>query len=166
MLGRFGETTDPTIAERTAKACLLIPVSKDDLAPVLHLAERAVKASDHGYYPFFLLAAALAEYRAGEFAQAVEKLELLVSKRQEPGYSQTNLQAPANLVLAMAQHQLDHDDDAGEAIRRARGIMDQRDFQRVRNGDLGGFWHDWLICQILRREAEALLKADSKQAVP
>jgi serine/threonine-protein kinase len=157
MLRRFGETTDPTIAERTTKACLLLPDAIEDLTPVMRLSERALAAQDHGYYPFFLLAAGLADFRSGEFARAVEELDEIVSRRQKSGYDPTNLQVPANLVLAMAHHRLGHKDEASEAFDRARNIMQRDDFLRVRSGDLGGFWHDWLICHILRREAEELL---------
>ena len=66
MLRRFGETDDPTIAERTAKICLLIPVASADLSPRVRLAERAVTGTEeHKYYRYFLLARALAHYRAG-----------------------------------------------------------------------------------------------------
>jgi tetratricopeptide (TPR) repeat protein len=153
MLKRFGDTADPAIAERTTKACLLLPNVLEDLTPVLRLSERALAAEDHGYYPYFLLAAGLADYRAGEFSKAVEKLEGLVSQRQRAGYGFPNLQAPASFILAMAHHRLGDKDKATQALERAR-----KTFPGFSSGDLGGYWHDWLICQILRREAEGLLK--------
>ena len=65
MLRRFGETDDPTIAERTAKICMLIPVASADLPPRVRLAERAVTGTEkHKYYRYFLLVRALAHYRA------------------------------------------------------------------------------------------------------
>src|SRR5262249_7024902 len=47
MLARFSRTDDPTVADRTAKACLLLPDAVGDLAPVLQLAERAVTGTQH-----------------------------------------------------------------------------------------------------------------------
>jgi hypothetical protein len=35
--------------------------------------------------------------------------------------------------------------------------MEQKAFPKVEWGDLGVNWHDWLICQIIRREAEATI---------
>src|SRR5262249_7987328 len=42
MLERFGRTTDPPIAERTAKACLLVPLGRPEQAAACDLADRAV----------------------------------------------------------------------------------------------------------------------------
>jgi hypothetical protein len=42
MLDRFGPTTDPMIAERTAKACLLLPLSGPEQDAACDLADRAV----------------------------------------------------------------------------------------------------------------------------
>jgi tetratricopeptide (TPR) repeat protein len=153
MLKRFGETTDPMIAERTVKACLLLPDVIADLTPITRLSERALAAKDHGYYPYFLLAGGLADYRAGEFSKAVDKLDEIVSQRQRTGYGFNNLQIPANFVLAMAYHHLGDKDKAAQALGRAR-----RGAPSLISGDLGGYWHDWLIIQTLRREAEGLLK--------
>jgi serine/threonine protein kinase/predicted Zn-dependent protease len=162
MLKRFGETTDPMIAERTAKACLLLPDVFEDLSPVARLTERALADKDHGYYPYFVLAGALADYRAGEFSKTVEKLDEIVSQRHRTGYGFDNLQIPANFILAMAHHHLGNKDKATQALARAKRSFPSRDS----NGDLGGYWHDWLICQNLRREAEGLLRADSANAAP
>src|SRR5262249_29888177 len=43
MLKRFGDTRDPVIAERTAKACLLLPADKEELKQIVGLAELAVR---------------------------------------------------------------------------------------------------------------------------
>src|SRR5262249_56782298 len=48
MLERFGPTTDPMIAERTAKACLLLPLGGPEQAAACDLADRAV-ALAHGH---------------------------------------------------------------------------------------------------------------------
>src|ERR1035438_5500688 len=50
MLEQFEKTTNPSIAERTAKSCLLLPaaVTTNDLARAANLAARAVSLSDKG----------------------------------------------------------------------------------------------------------------------
>ena len=44
LLAQFGAATDPEIAERTGRACLLLPPSEDELRQAVALAERAVAA--------------------------------------------------------------------------------------------------------------------------
>ena len=54
VLARFGATTDPHVAERTARACLLLPATEDELRQAVALAERAaaVEPSKYsGVYP-------------------------------------------------------------------------------------------------------------------
>ena len=54
VLARFGATTDPHVAERTARACLLRPATEDELRQAVALAERAaaVEPSKYpGVYP-------------------------------------------------------------------------------------------------------------------
>ena len=154
MLRRFGETDDPTIAERTAKICLLIPVASADLSPRVQLAERAVTGTEkHNYYRYFLLARALAHYRAGEFDRAIA----LLDKSLAPGAKVFDPK-PAYLVLAMAHHQLGQREEAEQALKKARAMMEQREIPKEDSGDYGPHWHDWVICQLLRREAETLLR--------
>src|SRR5262249_12043078 len=74
LLQRFGTTTDPQTAERTARACLLLPAAGNELRQVVALVERAVVADRAKYktlYPFFLFAQGLAEYRQGHFDRAI-----------------------------------------------------------------------------------------------
>src|SRR5262249_14734301 len=42
LLERFGATTNPFVAERTGRACLLMPASGDELRQAVALTERAV----------------------------------------------------------------------------------------------------------------------------
>ncbi len=154
MLRRFDATTDPMWAERTAKACLLAPESDADLAPVLRLAERAVTGTEkHGFYPYFLLARSLAHYRVGEFDRAIDRLNMCV--KSDLNYLMVTV--PAHLVLAMAHQRLGHAEEAGKALGKARALMAGNLFPHAEGGDLGDLWLDWLICQILYREAETLI---------
>jgi hypothetical protein len=65
LLGRYGERNDPQVAERTAKACLILPGSTDVIRRAAGLAGLAVDqgAQAGGLLPYFLLASGLAEYR-------------------------------------------------------------------------------------------------------
>ena len=69
LLRRFGNTSDPYVAEPTARAVLLAPPSEEELRAALALADRAVaaKPTTPGWvYSYFLFAKGLAEYRRGQ----------------------------------------------------------------------------------------------------
>jgi tetratricopeptide (TPR) repeat protein len=150
MLARFGKTGDPVIAERTAKACLLLPGTAEDVAPAAALADRALRAGErHTFRPYFELSRALADYRRGRYRAAEKRLEELLAG----GQRSWDLTVPGLLVQAMARQRLGQAGPARQTLARAL----QRLRQTVpRVADAGGSWHDWLICQVLRREAEAL----------
>jgi WD40 repeat protein/tetratricopeptide (TPR) repeat protein len=153
LLDRYGATKDPQVAERTAKACLILPGSPDVIRRAAGLAELALdhRAEAGGALPYFLLASGLAECRLGRLDAAEERLrESLASGNQ--GW---NLLVPANLVLAMT---LQKQGRGGEALAHctvARTIFD-RDVPKLDQAHEGD-WHDLLICRALRREAESLL---------
>jgi tetratricopeptide (TPR) repeat protein len=154
MLDRFGATDDPVIAERTAKSCLLLPCGTEQLHAAASLAETALaKGAGHKFFPFFELAKGLVEYREGNFGAAEQRLGKLVAD----GNPDWNLAPPAYLILAMAQHRLGQAAKAGESLNRAAKIMDQ---QVPDLANAGGSWHGWLINQIFRSEAEALILYD------
>src|SRR5262249_13441173 len=44
LLARFGASTDPLVAERTGRACLLLPASEDELWKAAALTDRAAAA--------------------------------------------------------------------------------------------------------------------------
>src|SRR5262249_58228174 len=64
LLNRFGATTNPFEAERTARACLLLPGTDDELRQAVALAKRAVaeREGDKWGHPFFEFVPALAQY--------------------------------------------------------------------------------------------------------
>src|SRR5262249_53011744 len=115
MLARFGQTKDVVVAERTAKTCLLAADAVDDLQPVIRLAEQAVTATEKSAgYRWFLLARGMADYRAGEFAAAVERLGKCVA----PGAEELYRDATAHLFLAMAHSRLHHPNEARVALEK------------------------------------------------
>ena len=152
MLTRFGRTKDPNIAERTAKTCLLAPDAVSDLKPVTALAEQALTGTEQAWaYSWFLLARGLADYRNGRFRGALTWIEkcLAADSKRRP----VPLDATAGLIAAMAHHRLGRPERAAEALGKAVKLWEQQPA-----GDLGPDWDDWLRFQLLRREAEALVK--------
>jgi eukaryotic-like serine/threonine-protein kinase len=143
LLAQFGASKDAHIAERTSRACLLLPSSDDELRQALALASRAVAADRstfQGAYPYFLFVQGLAEYRQRRYDQAVALMRGEASQVLGP--------AP-RLVLAMALHRSGRELEARKMLAAAVPAYDWSAGQ-ARTQDA------W-ICHLLRREAEALI---------
>jgi serine/threonine-protein kinase len=145
LLARFGNSTDPHVAERSGRAYLLLPAANDELRQAADLIDRAVAADPKTYgwaRPYFLFARGLAEYRRDRFDAAVATLS---------GPAAVLRPAPG-LVLAMALHRQGHPESARQALADAVLAYDWS----ASKADTPDAW----ICQVLRREAEALLLPD------
>jgi tetratricopeptide (TPR) repeat protein len=117
MLDRFEKLAQeqPLIAERTVKTCALAPDSVPDFARVDRLAERCLAGTEtdvnRGY---FVIAKGLADYRAGRYEGAVERLRVAGSSSSD---------AIPLACLAMAHHHLGQHDDARAALESARALL-------------------------------------------
>ena len=161
LLDRFEESKDVAIAERSGKACLLLP-------DVDHaILKRAAKLADLGIengrnsrsYPWYQLTKGMAEYRLGDFQQAAEWLQKPAGNPRAARFCRP----AAYFYLAMAQHRLGQTAEALRSFESAGQIVDQ-DLPTLESGDLTASWHDWLFADIARREAEKLIiVAESKQ---
>ncbi|HEV3343222.1 MAG TPA: protein kinase [Pirellulales bacterium] len=143
LLARFFVTSNPYFAERTGRACLLLPATGDELRQAVALARRAAAYDPSAYgedYSWFLLARGLAEYREGKFDQAISTM------RGGPSRLDGSM---ARLVLAMALHQVGQ---LGEARKTLAAAMLSDDWRSVKARDSGAW-----ICHVLRREAEGLV---------
>jgi serine/threonine-protein kinase len=144
LLGKFGATTDPLIAARTAQACLLLPATEDEFRQAAALAERAA-AVEQSKYPglsaLILAIRGLADYRRGRLDRALATLR----NDSSWGFNPT---AP-RLVFAMALHRSGQSEEARKALAAAVSAYDWRP-SRVAHPN------DW-IAHVLRREAESLI---------
>ena len=87
MLKRFGDTRKPEVAERTAKTCLLAPDAVADLAPVLTLADRAVRGTEKSSnYRYFVLVKGLAEYPRRQERGGGELGGAVAARCRRPGH--------------------------------------------------------------------------------
>jgi tetratricopeptide (TPR) repeat protein len=144
LLRKFGDTGDPTVAERTARACLLLPAEGAELDRAAALADRAVAAGPaHGYYGYFLAAKGLAEYRRGHYAEAIDALQQ--AERRFGVWRPVS-----EPVLAMARRRKGRTEEA-ESILSAT-LMAGGPWE-----DAGASGHDVWIHRVLCREAEALI---------
>jgi thiol-disulfide isomerase/thioredoxin len=149
ILGRFGDTSDPVIAERMAKACLFTTNSGTDLATACKMADFAVTKAKN--FLWYQLAEGMAEYRQGHFAAAEEHSKLAL------GGPIPYLNAGADLVLAMAQYQLKKTDEARASLDKGADLIDTK-MPKIDKGELGDdSWNDWITDRVLLREARELI---------
>jgi tetratricopeptide (TPR) repeat protein len=154
LLQRFGQTNDPITAERTAKACLLLPPADEHEKLVQRLAQLAVSGTEkHPYYGTFQLAKGMAEYRAGHFEQSTEWLR---GSHKANFSSFAQFKALAQLFLAMAQYRQGHADEARTTLAEATTLIDAE--VKKWNPDDGNMGNqDWFMPIVVRKEAEALV---------
>jgi serine/threonine-protein kinase len=150
LLRRFGGTSDPHVAERTARACLLLPGAEAEFRQASVLIGRAL-AADRSKLEFWLapaffrFAQGLLAYRQGRFDEtsAIMKGDAAAVLGPAPG-----------LVLAMAQCRLGQKAEAQKTLDKALKAFD---WQPAR-ADSREAW----MYHILRREAEGLIKPDPR----
>jgi tetratricopeptide (TPR) repeat protein len=149
LLDRFGASTKFEVAERTSRACLLLPASDDEMAKIARLVENAkqfdqLKSPD--FYRCCLFVEGLMRYRQGRFDQAISLMQGGASRIMNP--------AP-RLILAMSQHRSGLVEEARKTL--AEAIL-AHDWRPARVND-----QDDSIRHILRREAEAMILPDLPQ---
>jgi tetratricopeptide (TPR) repeat protein len=155
LFARFGQTNDPIVAERIAKAGLLLPAAGAELETATRLATKALEAAGpHPFAAYFELARGLAEYRQGRPAAAVDWLR----KCQSHGDTPPNIETPARLLLAMAEAKSAQGAGARDALRAAIAQAEAAS-PRLDARDLGPNWQDAAIARILIEEAKRLAQA-------
>jgi formylglycine-generating enzyme required for sulfatase activity len=145
LLERFGATTNPFEAERTARACLLLPGTDDELRQAVALAERAVakREGDKWVLPYFKFVHGLAEYRQGQFDRAIATMQ---------GDASGVLGPAPGLVLALSLYGSGQATEARKTFAAAILAHDWRATQVHALQQPNGW-----IYHILRREAEAMI---------
>jgi tetratricopeptide (TPR) repeat protein len=158
-----GTTNDPDIANRMAKACLMLPSSGSDLTLESSWADiaLALDKSDKGDSDFWICKG-LSEYRQCHFASAIQ----WVQKALAQAGKRPVLYLQAWIVVAMAEHQLKQVDAARDALAKGVQIAEQEMPQHGTDGIGVGHqtWINWIMGHALLREARALIQNSS--AVP
>ena len=142
LLDRFAESTDPQIAERTGRACLLLPASDDELRKAVNLIDLALAADKSKYgwaQPYFMFAKGLAEYRQGRMQSSLAIMEGTDPEPLKPAPS--SFWPWPNIVLAKKC-----------ALKTLAAAVLSFDWRPDR-ADIRDVW----ICHLLRREAEDLI---------
>lgn len=145
FLKRFGKTSDPSIAERVGRSCLLLAASADELQKATALIDFALNHESPqavGLRRYYRFAKGLAEYRAGRFDSASKYIDAETLGVLGP--------AP-RLLLAMIQHHLHRTDEADESYRVAIAAFDWN----LEDATTADTWRH----HFLRRAAEAVLQS-------
>jgi serine/threonine-protein kinase len=140
LIERFADTTEPIVAERVSRSCLLSPDSDEQLQVGLALAQRAANSGVDWLRPYYLLAQGLGEYRRNRPERALPLLQESAATIPYP---------TARLALAMAQFRCGLKDEARKNLQAAVQSSGWDPEQNV--------FVDDLVAQILRREAEGML---------
>jgi tetratricopeptide (TPR) repeat protein len=160
VLKQFGQTKDPDEASSVAWTCVLAPDAVPDQKIPMQLAEKVVSRVPRG--PAALNTLGAAHYRAGQLDKAIQRLNEAI---QADGKGGT---AWDWLFLAMAHQSLGHADEAKKWLDKAVQRIDPMT-QAKPIGEATGtsqLWYNRFELQLLRREAEALIKkpaAESKE---
>jgi tetratricopeptide (TPR) repeat protein len=157
MVTTFRDANDPGALGGTAEACLLVPDTPTGCLAAGQLADQAFRLGQNGYRASDLrFIKGLAEYRAGQFASAIDWVSKSIG--QPPMVRGPRPDAAAFLVMAMAQHQLKRQGEARAALAKGADIINTKLLKRE-NATLDENWADWLIADILLREARMLIES-------
>ena len=107
--------------------------------------------SGHQAWAFFQFAKGFAEYRSGHCEEAAHWLQQAVEREQSP-----DLTVEGCAVLAMTQYQLKQTNAARATLAKATQVAEAK-LPKPQAHDFGEVWHDWIIEQLLMREAQNLI---------
>ena len=156
ILARFTDSHPPGILQQLARASLLLPPRSEDLQTLTGWAGVGVPRNPkRARIAILQNIRALAEYRSGHFVRARDQLLALTATEQEPFRQVQEL-----CIVALAQQRLGQLEAARASLAKAVKIADQN-IPKNNARDLGNQWSDCLIAQVLLREANNLIPAES-----
>jgi hypothetical protein len=154
-IAEFGNDSNATTCERLLTSCLLLPLDDDQTITYDKWAKHATEGVSllNSFTCWTYIALGLFEHRRGNDAQAINWSQKCLALRSPP-----TCRVRANVVLAMAYSRLKDYDNANSQLKQCRSMIEAK-----LQGELGvgtyesGFWKDWLIDDILLREATVQL---------
>lgn len=169
VLERFENLKEVSLGERIAKAALLLPGPATELLRAERLANAALIApTNDSFAPYKEFAQGLADYRLGHFVEAIRWMQKSID---DPFYGAGQMRyVQSYMVLAMAQHRLNQHEAARSSLGKGLAFKDAI-LPKLESEYLGPdwYWRDWIIAEILTREAAALIKGEpdaAKEARP
>ena len=156
-LQRFA-SADDAVADRIAKACMMLPGSAQEMNQANALADRALAI--HPNEQWFWFCKGLAEYRCGRDQQALAWFGKNATD-DEP-----RRESAAQFYSAMALQHLGRPADARAALARGTEIMETK-LPKAGEGDLtAGNFQDWILCDLARKEAETIIRGQRAATHP
>ena len=150
MLKDFGPTEDHVASMRLAKAAMLLPATPAQQAIANDMLERT---SDSQNDPWFRLAKALVEFRGGRAGETIR----LCRGLENDVFNNAAADASVHFLMALAYHAQNNPEQASAAARAGSDIVADR-LPTLESGRIYGVGiEDWLICQVLMREAETAI---------
>jgi tetratricopeptide (TPR) repeat protein len=159
MLAFAKGTTDSITAERTAKACSLLPSTDTaELEAALELARDAVKlGEDSGYLPYFQMALGIAEFRIAHFAEADVALVAAVRGAKDNRI----ISGTSAFYQAMCLFRQGKADEARKLAVKTAAAMRPLPADEL-NPLAGAVSHDDLILWLAYKEAKTLIGFDGR----
>jgi hypothetical protein len=161
MMDTYAGTTDPVVAERVVKNCLLRPASEPllrALTPFADLTRQSMSGRDFAapegeWWPGWrCLSLALLEYRSGNWMDAA-----IWSRRCSNYGPPLPRSAAGQAILAMALFRSGQVDEARSELGQVRTLVTTRFSSELQPFEGNAFWFDWVLARILMREAETVL---------
>jgi len=154
-LRQFRNTTDAGTAHRVSKDAMMTPLDGEDLKIAVALADRAVAKEGDSWGG--CQTKGMAEYRSGHFQAAISfliKSRDLIHDSKNPTIDE--------FFIAMSYERAGNREKARESLDRAR--QDMADLPSAREYGFGS--SDWILCQVVRQEAEALFNKNGPATKP
>jgi WD40 repeat protein/serine/threonine protein kinase len=161
LVEQFQGTTEADVADTVCKTCLLLP----DAAilsnlPIQVLRDGADDPKWQSYRPWFIACCALISYREGRPSDAIDWTKRMPNFTSQPG-------TLALIVRAMAEEKLGQHEQAIQSLLGAESqipsalrTLGMNDHTRPIVASSTTVGHDWLVAEILRREATQLIRRD------
>jgi hypothetical protein len=167
-IARFSNISNAMASEQVMKACLIYPPNASDLEGLSSLSNvlsRAISEPASNEDPNMLswreFAMALYDYRCGDFSNSIA----LLQKSMAAQNFLPERTAMDYFVLAMALCQAKHVTDANAELSSGQALIHQycpnaKGIISIAGMDpkISLYWYDWVIAQILQREADAMIQ--------
>ena len=167
-IARFSTISNAMVSEQVMKACLICPPNVSQLQKLKSLSDvlsQSISGSQPGDDPNLFtwreFASALYSYRSGNSSRSITFLQkCLASQNYLP-----ERVAMVHFVLAMAFYQIHHIAAASSELSLGQALIHQYCPNATGTISISGmdpktsiYWYDWVIAQILQREAQAMIQ--------
>ena len=155
MYDRFGNSPFPEVIDRACKASLLVSDTPIDLAQLRKTIDAQRKPANPAFLGWMRITKGMPEYRSGNYEQALYWLQ-----RGRDSSIPMSAAALADYFAAMTLYRQGQFEPARNVLRKAISLTAPDTFALTDRDPIesGSAVHCWLVNQIARREAEALIK--------